>query len=57
MTLYLGSDKVKINFNGVIYRINPYIMHPVVNGISLLSLDNYILKDINGLYLTAKEDK
>ena len=58
MALYLGSsDKLKINLDGVAYCLNLYSTTPITNGIRLLSLENYILKDSNGLYLTAKEDK
>lgn len=57
MTLYLGRDKVKINLNGVVYCLNLFSDSAITNGIKLLSYDNYILKDLNGLYLTSKEDK
>jgi hypothetical protein len=55
MALYLGSDKLKINLNGVAYCINLFSETPITNGIRLLSSENYILKDSNGLYLTVKE--
>ena len=55
MALYLGSDKVKINLDNVLYCLNLYSTTPITNGVRLLSLDNYLLKDSNGLYLTAKE--
>ena len=57
MALYLGSDKVKINLDGVTYCLNLYSTTLIINGICLLSLDNYLLKDINGLYITAKESE
>lgn len=57
MALYLGSEKVKINLNGVVYCLNLFSTTPITNGIRLLSSDNYILKDLNELYLTTKEDK
>lgn len=58
MALYLGNgEKVKINLNGVAYCLNLFSTTPITNGIRLLSLDNYILKDSNGLYLTAKESE
>ena len=61
MALYLGnSTKLKINSskNGIL-RLNIPIVSssPIVNGVMLKSFDNYILKDLNGLYLTIKEDK
>lgn len=59
MALYLGSGKkFKIqSHNGGIYRtqINIPTSSPVVNENRLLSLEGYILTDIHGLYLTAKE--
>lgn len=57
MALYLGSNKVKINLDGVAYYLNLYSTTAIVNGIALLSSDDYILKDSNGLYLTAKESE
>lgn len=58
MALYLGGGgQQKVVVNGVVYRFNLYSSTPITNHIRLLSSDNYILKDSNGLYLTAKEDK
>lgn len=57
MALYLGSEKVKIILNNVVYNLNLYSEKPIYNGILLLSSDGYVLKDINELYLTAKEDE
>lgn len=56
MALYLGEYKVKINLDGIVYYLNISPSTPIVNGVRLLSSENYILKDLNGLYLTAKED-
>lgn len=53
MALYLGSEKVQINLNGIIYHLNLYTTTLILNGISLISSDDYILKDSNGLYLTV----
>lgn len=55
MALYLGSEKIKINLDNVIYYLNLYSTTPIADGVRLLSFDNYILKDNNGLYLTVKE--
>lgn len=55
MALYLGNNKVKINLNGVVYCLNLYSENPITNGIKLRSLEGYMLKDINKLYLTAKQ--
>ena len=58
MALYLGnSDKLKINLGGVVYCLNLFCETPITNDIKLLSSDNYVLKDFNGLYLTIKESK
>lgn len=53
MALYLGSEKIKIMSSDNIYHL--IIPSPIPNNV-LLSLDNYILKDANGVYLVAKED-
>jgi hypothetical protein len=57
MALYLGSNKLKINLNGVVYCLNLLSETSVVNGIRLLSSDGYILKDYSNTYLTAKESE
>lgn len=57
MALYLGGDKLKINLDGIVYCLNLISQTPILNGIKLLSSENYILKDSNGLYLTAKESE
>lgn len=57
MALYLGnSEKLKIIINNIIYSVQLFSETPIFNGVKLLSSENYILKDSNGLYLTAKED-
>ena len=59
MALYLGSSKeLKIKLsNGSSFRLNipTLTSSPIVSGARLLSSDNYILKDSNGLYLLAKD--
>lgn len=50
MALYLGRDKVKINLGGTVYHLN-LLTNTLINDIRLLSSDNFILKDSNGLYL------
>lgn len=55
MALYLGNQKVKLNLNGIAYKLNIYSISSNVKGPVLLSSDNYILKDSNGLYLIFKE--
>lgn len=53
MGVYIGSNKIKVNINGTLYKFN--LSSPITNGVALKSSDNYILKDVNGLYITAKE--
>lgn len=58
MALYLGnSEKLKINIDNIVYCLNLFSKTPITNGVRLLSSDNFIIKDANGLYLTIKEDK
>lgn len=56
MALYLGnSNKLKVIFNGTVYKFNLFSGTPITNGIRLLSFDNCILKDSNGVYLTVEK--
>lgn len=58
MALYLGNgEKIKVNLNGALYRFNIFSSTIITNGVRLISFDDYILKDSNGLYLTAKESE
>jgi hypothetical protein len=57
MALYLGEDKIKINLNGIMYYLNLFSLKPITNGVLLLSSEDYILIDSNGLYLTTKESE
>lgn len=58
MALHLGnSEKLKVILNGVVYHLNLYSDALITNWIMLLSSDNYILKDSNGLYITVKESE
>ena len=57
MNIYLGTNKVKINFRGEKLRLNfreTQISPIIIN--KLLSSDDYILKDLNGLYLIPKQE-
>ncbi len=54
MALYLGnSGKLKLILNGVVYKLNVYTGTKTESGVRLLSSDNYILTDSNGVYLTV----
>lgn len=56
MGLYLGDGgKRKVIIDGVVYCLNLFSIIPIINGIMLLSSDDYVLRDINGLYLTVEE--
>lgn len=56
MAVYLGSDgQRKVILNNVVYCLNLTPETSIIYGIKLLSLDDYILRDVNGLYLTSKD--
>lgn len=55
MALFVTGDQYKIMIDGIKYNLNMYPSVIILNGIKLLSLDNLFLKDINGLFITAKE--
>jgi hypothetical protein len=58
MGLYLGGgEKLKLNIGNTIYNLIIPATTSMLNDIILLSSDNYILKDFNGVYLTTREDK
>lgn len=58
MALFLGSKKQNLSVGSVLCSSNFYsTIVSMINGVVLLSYDNYILKDKNGLYLTAKESE
>lgn len=57
MSLYLGSNRVKISMGNTTYCLNLCTVEPIINGIRLLSSDDYILKDSNGLYLTIRSNE
>lgn len=57
MALYCGGNKVKIYLNNIKYNLKLYSTTPIVDVIRLLSSDNYILRDKNGLYLIPKESE
>lgn len=58
MAIYLGSRKQNINIGSSSCHMNFYsTIVSMINGVKLLSSNNYILKDKNGLYLTAKESE
>ena len=55
MALYLGKDKVKINLDGVVYKLNLLTDISSATRCALLSSDNYVLADLNGVYLIPKD--
>ena len=52
MPLYFDKQNVKIYLDGVCYRFAGILTGEVPNR-ALLSSDDYVLKDINGVYLTC----
>lgn len=57
MTLHLGSEKVKLNFDNTIHRLNIYHSTSSVEGARLLTSDGYTLTDSNNAVLIAEENK
>lgn len=58
MAVYVGnSEKLKITLGDLACYINFFSSIPITNGIRLLSSEDYVLKDSNGLYLTTKESE
>ena len=56
MSLYLGnSEKLKIRIDNVVYTLNLFSEVPITNFAKILSLDGFMLKDSNGVFLTVEE--
>ena len=55
MSTFLGNDKVRVFIGGIEYNIEFYSENLITNGVVLLSADGYILQDVEGTYITAKE--
>ena len=55
--LYLGKSNkpLQLMLDGVAYKL--YVSTVVMNHVYLLSSDNFILQDKNGIYLLPKEDE
>ena len=57
MALYLGSsEKLQINFDNTIHRLNIYHSTSSAEGARLLTSDGYTLKDSNNAVLIAEEN-
>lgn len=54
--LYLGSQKIKLSIGEITSVLQFFSSSPIINGITLMSSDGYILKDSDGLYLTTQEE-
>lgn len=54
MALYLGSEKIKINLDGIVRHLNLHAVVATIVDNALLSSEGYILRDANGLYLIPK---
>lgn len=58
MGLYINGIEYNVFDSQKAFKLNINPYSKITNGKKLFSLDNYILKDINGLYLTIeKEDE
>ena len=55
MALYLGSTRVQITLDNVVYNVNSYSEKYITNSILLLSADDYTLQDLDGIYIVAEE--
>lgn len=55
MPLYIGYEQVQINLDSILYKLNLFYKPPTINGDGLLSLDNYILRDSNGIYILPSD--
>ena len=56
MGMYVGGGKCKFVLQGASHKFKIYNSTPITNGVKLLSFDDYILKDMNGLYLTIETE-
>ena len=55
MALYVGGTKCSFISDGEICDFDVYTPAVVItNGIRLLSFEDYVLKDMNGLYITVE---
>ena len=54
MALYLGRDKININWDGTRHHLNLYTTMSIAEDIESLSSDNYTLKDLDE-DITTKE--
>lgn len=55
MALYLGSTRVQITLDNVVYNVNSYSEKYITNSILLLSADDYTLQDLDSIYIVAEE--
>lgn len=55
MALYVDGLKYNFILGENIYNMYVNTSIPVTNGVRLLSSDDYVLKDVNDLYLTVIE--
>ena len=58
MTLYIGSSgPQKVSLSDGVYNVYLFSNATIIDGVMLLSSDNYRLMDSKGVYLTAKESE
>lgn len=56
MALYIGRNKVNIILNGKLYYVNTWSSAYITIGEKISLLNNEILKDMNGQYITLKKE-
>ena len=56
MALYLGEQKVKLIQGDKSYILNVGSFSSTIEELILKALDNYLLADVDGIYLTPKEE-
>lgn len=56
MVVYINGMRHKATVDNTYVSFNIVDMRPKVDGTMLISLDNYILKDSGGIYITSKEN-
>ena len=57
MALYFGNQEVNINQGETLCFLNIFSEQLITNGVRMLSSNNLIFVDSDGLYITLKEDE
>ena len=56
MAIYVGGQRYKLSLGRDICGLNICTSTPITNGVRLLSSDDFILRDMNNIYLTVKKE-